>query len=130
LIDPVAFTAAFVLAPFIFAAAFFWVLLIPVVGVVLGAPAYILVGMPLLWLWMRHDPIRPREAAKVGLVAHLMFTSIAVAAVFLIPDWAGRHPTENIVGYFVLGLFHAPAWCALFAALYNRWERDFYKQYV
>ncbi|WP_420862235.1 hypothetical protein [Algirhabdus cladophorae] len=130
LIDPVAFTAAFVLAPFIFAAAFFWVLLIPVVGVVLGAPAYILVAMPMLWMRMRRDEITKPQAMAVGIAAHVLSTLFAVVVLALIPDFAPRNFAENAIGYFFLGLFHAPAWCALFASLYIRWERDFYKQFV
>lgn len=130
LIDPVAFTAAIVLAPLVFAASFFWVLLIPVVGVFLGGPAYILIGMPMLWMHMRKRQITIKSAMWIGLLAHVAATLLAIVMMLLIPELAPRRFIENVGGYFILGLAHAPFWCALFASLYNRWERDFYNQYV
>ena len=130
LIDPVAFTAAFVLAPLAFAALFFWVVLIPVVGVVLGAPAYVLVGLPILWTALRRGPITSGHAVKLGVISLAIFAAFLSAGWVLFTDLGVDKLGETLVWYVPLGLLHAPFWCAIFASLYNRWEREFYNQYV
>jgi len=130
LIDPVAFTAAFVLAPIAFAAGFFWIFLIPVVGIFLGAPAYILVGLPVLWVALRRGPITSAQAMGLGVIAFLIFIILASAAWLLFTDLGPDRLGETAVWYVPLGLLHAPIWCAIFAGLYARWEREFYNQYV
>jgi hypothetical protein len=130
LIDPVAFFAAFILAPIFFAAAFFWVLLIPVVGLFLGAPAYVFLAMPILLMWMRRRAITKQDAMKLGLLIHVIPVGLIGLAMLIAPDLFPRDAASQLSIYLILGLFHAPCWCGLFATFYNRWERDFYNQTV
>lgn len=112
-IDPVAFAAAAILAPVAFAVCFFWVFLIPVVGVVLGAPLYFCAALPIFALALARHDTAPSELAVLGVAINL--ASLPVIALVL---------PNMLTIYGILGTIHAPIWAYLFGRFYRAFRRD------
>ncbi len=119
IIDPLAFVGALLLAPFMIALLFFWVLLIPVFAIPLGAPMYLTLGTPAyLWLLARGQ-MGQLQFAALGLLLNFIVVA-AIAAGSL----ASASDVEDTVGmYLFFGSFFAPLWSAAFAYLYGRFRR-------
>jgi hypothetical protein len=119
-LDPIAFVGALILAPFVIAGMFFWLLLIPVVALLLGAVPYLVFGSPvLLWMVTRY-PLKKKTFAVGGLLAHFLF--VICAALW---QQVGDKGSPEMLAIFALwGVPFAAAWCAAFAGLYRRFYRD------
>lgn len=123
LIDPVAFFGALIGAPILFTLLSFWALFIPVFALVLGGPAYLVIGTPiLLWYLRRNDG----EPSDLGFLA---FCIMAVCLALLLLFAAVTGDEQMLVTgcfFFGFGMIFAPAWAYLFGTLYRRFRRDFY----
>lgn len=124
LIDPVAFTAAFVGAPLLVALLGCW-LVIPVYAVLFGAPFYILLGAPAFILMLRRQEPTGGNLALAGFVANLLGPVLSIP--FFLHE--GQSSPGGIVTFFLIfGSIFAPIWGAVFALLYRRMRRAFYAQ--
>lgn len=120
-LDPVAFFIALLAAPVLVTLGSFWFFLIPVAALVLGGPIYLVLGTPLLLIYLQ------RHACSVGGVMALA----AVAVLSIIPfGWLVALSTGERgilqVSLFVagFGLIFGPCWAAAFAKLYNKMARN------
>jgi hypothetical protein len=118
-IHPIAFVFSLILAPIMVAALFFWVALIPVFALILGAIPYLIFGGPVL-LWMvTHTRITFLGCAFGGLFAQALFV-ISAAIGLKIGLATGLTPNENTLQFLALwGIPFSAAWCGTFAMLYN-----------
>lgn len=124
-IDPVAFALALVLAPIVVAVLGFWALLIPVAALVFGGPLYLVVGTPILLIYLHY---------RVGSVQDCMLMAFATMLVGVGALWLWRQitmPSVDISSHLIFasfGVFFGPVWAATFARLYNRWRSDISRQ--
>lgn len=119
LIDPIAFTAALLLAPILVALAGFWILLIPVVGAVFGAPFYLSAGSLAFAVGIMQGVDRAVGFAAIGFLAVL--ASVPLAAAFGLDDLLFRG--LEFESFLALGLVHGTLWGFVFGVLY-RWFRN------
>lgn len=124
IIDPVAFFLALVGGPLIMTLVSCW-MIIPIFALFLGAPAYLIMGTPILLLYLR------RNEGNTGDIAFLAFcTNLLLLPIGLVLEWAGDpwDMVDGAAGYIAFGMIFAPFWGAGFGILYNRLRRDFYTQ--
>ena len=122
-----AFAGALVLTPLVVALLFFWLLLIPVFAVVIGAVPYLVFGTPvLLWMVARY-PLDEDVFAYGGMAAYLVFVLFSSASLALsMKGMSGQNDFPMVVSMliiFVPGLFFAGSWFAAFSRLYRRFYR-------
>jgi len=123
LIDPVAFFIALIAGPVLVTVATFWLLLIPVFALFMGGPIYLVVGTPLLLIYLR------RNQASVHGIAYLAFMATLVLAVVAIAVSIVTGLSNQSVGapiFLSFALIFAPIWGAAFGAIYLKLRRDFY----
>lgn len=94
-----------------------FVLLVPFVGMFIGAPAYLTFGAYFLHTALAHGRTGLKPFVKAGFLAHLASTPIAII-IFALADL--NLAVQFGAGYFALGCIFAPLWSAVFAALYKR----------
>ena len=132
IIDPVAFVAALVGGPLLFTAATFWLALIPVAALAVGAIPYLVVGVPVLLVHLRHPPAEVERIATTALHAFLGLWAVVVCAVALnmhsYADLGGLGVFAGIT--LVFGAVFSLCWGACFGWLYRALARDFYTQTV
>lgn len=89
--------------------------LVPTVGIFLGAPTYLIFGTR---TFMRQIRAHGRQAPSLwmhALKAHLITCPVALVALFWQPD----NPLLVVIVLIGLGCIHAPIWGALFGWLYQ-----------
>ena len=123
IIDPVAFFLALVGGPLLFTFLSFWFLFIPVFALVLGAPAYLIIGTPLLLWHLRHHHGDPDDLAWLAFkaIALGLFGVMALAALTQNGDLFGA---GMVFGGFAA--IFGPAWAYFFGRVYARLRRDFF----
>ncbi|MCV2892909.1 hypothetical protein [Lentibacter sp. XHP0401] len=115
-----AFFAALVLAPIIITGATFW-LVVPVFAVVIGAPAYLGLGLPLLIWHLSRAPCNAGEIAALAFVSNFTALCLTTFAAFALGK---EQIVEATIFYFGFGLIFAPLWGWMFGLLYNRFTRN------
>lgn len=91
LVDPVAFVLAMVGAPLLVGIVGAPLILIPSIATLLGGPIYLMVGIPVMLIYMAHRKVSPRRWAGVALLGHLaLFTPI-----FLVIHFTDQHRTNE-----------------------------------
>ncbi len=123
IIDPVAFFIALIGGPLLFTLVSFWMLFIPVFALGFGAPAYLIIGTPVLLWYLRGHDGAPEELAALGFIV----MAIAAAAVPLI---SAVTKDDDLFGgglfYAGFGMIFAPAWAYCFGLIYQKMRRDFF----
>jgi hypothetical protein len=120
LFDPLAFTLALVLAPFLSALLFCWVLLIPV-GALIGMPVYLISATPLLLVLVGRAPLTFWHFAMAGFALEV---ALFVMANLLHHAWK---PAPDLLIFLGFGLPIAPLWTGMFARLYSRFYNPVYR---
>jgi hypothetical protein len=119
-LDPVAFVAALILAPLLFTALTFWVVLIPVGALIVGGLPYLILGAPVLLVMLFYGPCEVDRMARAATITIAVpFAPILLANMV----WGG----EGVLAVFGTGLacmIFAAGWAATFARLYNRFYRN------
>ncbi len=122
LVDPVAFFIAMIGGPGLVGLIGFPTFVFPV-ATAMGGPVYLIVGIPVMLIYMAQHRVTPYDWAWLALVTHL--------AVFL-PIFLFAGLTKGNVDssglYLVFGCFFAPLWGCISGTLYAALVRDFYKQ--
>lgn len=123
-VRPVAFTAALILAPIVFALLTFWAFLVPVAAVFFGGIPYLLIGGPVLWSTLqRFGP----DANMIGpaLAAHLIGTPLLTFVGLSLVDTPTRieDHLSGIAFMTGFGLIFAPFWGLTFGLLYRKFTR-------
>ncbi|WP_415921379.1 hypothetical protein [Tateyamaria sp. SN6-1] len=124
-LDPVAFAKALILAPLLVAGAGFWIILIPVFAAVFGGPIYLIVGTPVLMVYLHYA-----EGSAAGAAA-LAFVTTAVGALGLLAVTSLhdlRPYNDGLIIWILFALAFAPIWGATFGYLYNRWRSPMSRQ--
>jgi len=101
----------------------FWVFFVPVFALVLGGPAYLVIGTPLLLWHLRHYHGNPDD------LAWLAFKAVAIGAVGVITVAALTENDDLIGGSIVFSGFAAffgPVWAYSFGRVYARLRRNFF----
>lgn len=122
-IDPVAFAVALIASPVLVAVLGFPALFIPVFALVFGGPIYLVVGTPLLLLYLQRHPCTPNRIAKLALVA--MVAVLLVLPLGLAP-FADLPEILMIFKLAAFGLIFAPLWGHVFGWIYRGLCRDLY----
>ena len=133
-IKPIAFIAALILAPLVFAAPFFGILLlastatsgggggllifaIPVFAVFFGAIPYLLLGTPAFVL-----ALRKRVSTAIAAFAANAAAFPLIFAFFAITNRPGS--ADDMAWFiFAFGCVFAPIWGGIFGALYRKFTR-------
>lgn len=116
-----AFAIAFISAPIIVGIAGAPIFLIPTVGAVLGAPAYLIVGAPLLWRALRHGANETFSFSMYGARINLIGGVIlALGYLLVIAPQLSPDAVSTVIVFIVLAIVHGAVWCGLFGALYRR----------
>lgn len=118
LIDPVAFALALVLGPALATLVLAWAI-VPVFALLMGWPAFVIIGTPILLWWLQHHEVRVRDIALLSFLANA-----ALAGILAAYDQANGH--TSAVNYALFGLFFGPLWGAGFADIYRRLRRELY----
>ena len=120
-IDPTAFFLALVGAPFLIALLTFWALFVPVFAVVFGGPVYLVVGTPILLIYLHYRQGDAMEIAGLAFLANL-----GLMGLILIVDLmqGGRSSVGDLFGMAAFGLVMGPLWGIGFAGLYNKLRGD------
>ncbi|MGR3622682.1 hypothetical protein [Pseudophaeobacter sp.] len=125
LMDPVAFALAIVGGPLVVATIGAPLFAIPVMAVVFGGPLYLLIGIPVLLVDMRRNPVTS------GRWARLAFASFILLGLPMLFFTALIDKSLSVPGFFLIfGSVFAPLWGAVIGYIYGRLERDFYKQTI
>ncbi len=119
-LDPVAFVAALILAPLLFTALTFWVVLIPVGALIVGGLPYLILGTPVLLAMLIYGPCTAERMSKAALI------TIAIPFAPLLPVnlWFGGDGILALFGTGLACMVFAAGWAATFASLYNRFYRN------
>jgi len=126
IIDPLAFTLALIGSPLLVAVFGFWILLIPVVGLVMGGPLYLAIGVPvLLWMIPRFG-VHAFPVALTAAASNLVFTSIGLVAFYLLRG-SRVDLDDAAMLYLAFGTPLAFVWGFVFALLYPKFERAPYR---
>lgn len=122
-IDPVAFSIAFVSAPFVFTLMYFWVLFIPVIAFIGGLLPYLVLGLPLLmWHLLFHDldeDLLHRFALKSILTIGIGV--MVASAVFKFEELF----TVALYGT-IFGVMIGPLWAIQFCRIYVRFRKQLF----
>ncbi|MEL6620178.1 MAG: hypothetical protein AAFP16_14980 [Pseudomonadota bacterium] len=124
-VDIVAFAAALIVAPFWVALLGFWALLIPVFAIPIGGVAYLILGTPILLIYLHFRQGTPEGAAGLALVA------VAAGLVVLLGLDQAYSRFPNPAGILGIGGFSfvmGGLWGLTFGHLYNRWRSDLSRQ--
>lgn len=121
LVDPVAFTLAWVGAPLIVALLGAWAF-IPLFALFFGLPVWLVLGVPFLWRAIRTGTTRPGAFGFLGMRAGLLFALLVVL------------PGELIFGdgailtfsYLIFGTIFGGLWALTFGWLYAGPKPDLY----
>ncbi|KPD13481.1 hypothetical protein [Phaeobacter sp. 11ANDIMAR09] len=125
LVDPVAFGLAMVGGPLLTGILGAPALLIPTIATVFGGPIYLLVGVPVMLVALRRQPLAPGGWALLALATHLsLFTPL------FLPAWLTRGSLDGPGLFLVFGSAFAPLWGAVSGLIYHRLERRFFKQTI
>ncbi|OIQ35014.1 MAG: hypothetical protein BM559_03400 [Roseobacter sp. MedPE-SWchi] len=125
LVDPVAFGLAMVGGPLLTGILGAPALLIPTIATVFGGPIYLLVGVPVMLVALRRQPLAPGGWALLALMTHLaLFTPIFLLA------WLADGNFDGTSLFLCFGSGFAPLWGFLSGEIYRWLERDFYKQSI
>lgn len=124
-IDPVAFFLALIAAPLWVALLFCWVVLIPVFAVLFGGLFYLVLGTPVLLVYLHY-----RHGTSQGAGALAVLTVVLGGLVFLlVQTLAGTPiPIETVLTLAGFSLLHAFGWGITFGHFYNRWRSDLSRQ--
>lgn len=118
-LDPVAFAKALILAPLIVAAFGFWALLMPVFAVLFGGLPYLVLGTPILMIYLYFAEGTPGGAAKIALST----VAVIVLAFWVYGLFFDVHRYDDgLVIWAGFSLIFAPLWGFAFGKLYNRWR--------
>lgn len=119
-IHATAFFAALVLAPLCVTGATFW-LVVPVFALLMGTPAYLILGTPLLLWHLSRKPCVAGEVAFLAFAANLAAMAATLLTALFLQD-KGLH--EFALLYFGFGLIFAPLWGWMFGTLYTHFTRN------
>jgi hypothetical protein len=115
-IDPVAFFVALISGPVLVTIVFFWVLLIPVAALMLGGPVYLLIGTPLLLIYLA----RP-SATSTGVAVLAFWANAAMClVVFVALSIARNDDAPAVLGILAFGSIFAPLWGLTTGSIYFR----------
>jgi len=132
IIDPVAFFIALIGGPLLFTAATFWLALIPVFALALGAIPYLVVGIPVLLLHLRRHPPEVDRISTTALKAFLVLWATVCAGAWLrnmsAVDAVDLAALAGII--LIFGSVFSLCWGACFGWLYRALARDFYTRAV
>ncbi len=122
-IDPVAFVLAMIGGPLMFTLASFWLLLIPVGALIFGTLPYLVLGTPVLLIYLSRHPAKPWQLAILALLT-LFCLSIGLSVGAMI----NRNNTTVDIALITLifGSLFAPSWAACTGLIYNKLCRDLY----
>lgn len=115
-LEPVAFVLALILAPILFTLCSFWLMFIPVVALVFGGPAYLVVGTPVLLAVALWAPLRPEICAKAAFGSIAVLTLVAFAASLVLQTQADE--AGAILMFAAFAALFATVWGATFGTLY------------
>ncbi len=118
-LDPVAFAKALILAPLTVAAFGFWVFLIPVFAVVFGGPVYLVLGTPILMIYLHFSKGSAKGAGVLAFVTVVVASAFLMLAHLMLDLF--RHP-DGLLIWIGCALVIAPIWGMTFGKLYNRWR--------
>jgi hypothetical protein len=122
LVDPVAFFIAMIGGPGLVGLIGFPTFVFPL-ATVMGGPVYLIVGIPVMLIYMARHKVTPYDWAWLALVTHLaVFLPIFLVAVLT------KGNVDGSSLYLIFGCFFAPVWGGISGFLYAVLERDFYKQ--
>lgn len=102
-VDPVALAIALVGGPVSVAIVLAW-LLIPVAALAFGGPLYVMVGLPILLVYLGRASATSARIAGLALVAN---TTVCLAAWLA---FMGTHDSEIVLMYLCFGTVFAPLW--------------------
>lgn len=113
-IHPWPFILAMIGGPLIVTLCLFWVFLIPVFALIAGGPFYIILGSPVLLIWLtRHAP----DVDEISILALLTHASL-FGSLWLILTLFNSRQAELAAFYAIAGLIFAPLWGAVTGWLY------------
>ncbi|MFL4470247.1 hypothetical protein ACERZ8_10305 [Tateyamaria armeniaca] len=120
-IDPIAFFFALICAPLLVALMFFWVAGIPVFALILGGPFYLVLGTPILLIYLYLRQGTPEGAAGLAALTVAIATPLYIGFMWFEASWFDPGGLVFLSG---AGVVHAAAWGLTFGKLYNRWRSD------
>ncbi len=120
-VDPVAFAFALLAAPLLVAVLGFWVIGIPVFALYFGGPAYLVMGTPILLIYLRLRQGSALEVAKLAL-ATVVVGLAALLATLSVLNLGSEVQIVVILGGFAVII--GPLWGYTFGRLYNHWRND------
>ncbi|MEP1964845.1 hypothetical protein [Tateyamaria sp.] len=120
-IDPLAFFFALVSAPVVVALLFFWMLAIPVFAVAVGGLPYLIVGTPVLLIYLHYRKGSPQGTAGCAAITVIVGCVLAITSAVIHGD---LHEMDGILTFGITAAVHATAWGFAFGKLYNRWRSD------
>lgn len=115
-IDPVAFFLALLGGPILFTLATFWLFFIPVAALILGGLPYLMIGTPVLLIYLSRRPAAPAPLAGLAMAVVGMLSAVLVSAVALSGD---REAIAPVLGMLVFCIVFAGCWAASFGSLYR-----------
>jgi hypothetical protein len=124
LVDPVAFFLALLGGPALFTLLTCW-LVIPVFALAFGVLPYLLIGTPLLLIYLRRRPVTPRAIS--WLAFHAFVAAWVIYANMLYFAFPGG-AASSALWVLPFGAIFAPCWGACFGMLYRGMARDFYSR--
>ncbi|MEL0438245.1 hypothetical protein [Phycobacter sp. K97] len=122
LVDPVAFFIAMIAGPGVIGL-LGWSTLFIQAATLLGGPVYLVVGIPVMLVYMRRHRVAPYDWVWLALLAH-----VAVFLPLTLLGAASGGRTGGLEIFLIFGCFFAPLWGGISGVLYAALERDFYKQ--
>lgn len=124
-LDPLAFVAALIGGPVLVTFCLCWLFFVPVVALVLGGPLYLLLGTPLLAIYLGRANATSTGVSLLALVASTL-ACLSVWALSPLLDSAGRDGLGSIALFFAaFGAIFAPLWGKVTGWIYFRLRRPF-----
>ncbi|MCV6586687.1 MAG: hypothetical protein OIF47_14240 [Marinibacterium sp.] len=123
ILDPVAFALAMVGGPVLIGLLGAPLLLIPSFAVIIGGIPYLVIGTPVLALYLRHNPPQP---GKIALLAFLADAAVLLLVSIVASNSGDPSDTELATLALACGLVFAPLWGATTAVLYRRLRHPIY----
>ena len=127
LIDPVAFFVALFGGPILVTLAGFWVAFIPVAALYIGAVPYLVLGTPLLLIYL---PRYSKLANNIGVFAMTVSALAALPFSAVLAVWNGPDIIGVLVFFVAFALIFALLWGSAFGWIYNKLERPFYRNTI
>lgn len=125
LVDPVAFVIALIGGPLLITAATFWMLFIPVGALIMGGPVYLVIGTPLLLIYLRNNAGDTKGVMQLSLFAVL---GLCVGGGIISLILAGSSTIGLIAGLSIFAAIFAPLWAGGFGWIYFKLRKDMYAQ--